>query len=293
MSLIDKDVFPNVLPLFISMGKPMGGFLIMPKLKCNCENCKKELYRYSSQILTTVFCSKQCRSEYHKVHLTTELTCYFCSKVYRKRNSSITGKNHFCSRKCKDLWQKEGLSGEENPFYQKTHTDSSKGKMSVSLKIVYPKGKNHPKYKRVSVQCDVCGKTILKIPYLVERSKKQYCSIECHGLGKSDYGSGINNPNYNSNLTDFERNRNRAKELGYVKFKNDVLKRDNSKCVVCKTDYNLVVHHLNSHHWDKENRINVDNGATLCQGCHKEFHKTYGYKNNTKKQFIEYAEASE
>lgn len=291
MSLFDKGVFPSAFPLFMYWEKTDGRFLNMPKIKCVCENCSGELYRYPSQILGTVFCSRKCRSEFHKLNFTTELICEHCSKTYRKRNANITGNKNFCSRECKDNWQKEGLKGEANPFYRKTHTEESLQKMSVTLKLIRPKGEDNPKYKRVAVQCDVCGKTKLKIPYLVERSKRQYCSTECHALGKSDYGSGVNNPNYNPDLTEFERKRNRTKELGYVKFRSDVLKRDGSQCVICHAADNLIIHHLNSHHWDKKNRTNPDNGVTLCRDCHTQFHQTYGYRLNTKKQFNEFAES--
>ena len=33
------------------------------------------------------------------------------------------------------------------------------------------------------------------------------------------------------------------------------------------------------------------NGITLCEKCHKEFHKTYGYKNNNIKQLKEFLNA--
>lgn len=29
-------------------------------------------------------------------------------------------------------------------------------------------------------------------------------------------------------------------------------------------------------------------GVTLCEDCHKTFHKKYGYKNNTSQQFKEF-----
>lgn len=48
---------------------------------------------------------------------------------------------------------------------------------------------------------------------------------------------------------------------------------------------NLVAHHLNGYNWDVENRFNLDNGITLCEDCHIEFHRIYGFGNNTKKQF--------
>lgn len=61
-------------------------------------------------------------------------------------------------------------------------------------------------------------------------------------------------------------------------------------CQLCgEYGQKLVVHHLNGYNWDKENRYNVDNGVTLCEKCHKAFHKIYRNGNNTKEQYIEYA----
>lgn len=260
----------------------------MSKIRCICINCDKELYRYPSQILGTVFCSRKCRSDYHKKNFTTELTCEHCDKVYRKKNSDITGERNYCSKECKDNWQKEGLRGKNNPFYGKTHNKESLRKMSLKLKLVRPKGKDSPNYKRIAVKCEVCGETRLKIPYLIKRNERNYCSVECHSIGKSEYGSGVNNPNYNPTLTELERSRNRTRELGYAKFRADVFKRDGEKCVICNSKDNLIVHHLNSHHWDKENRTNPENGVTLCVDCHTEFHQAYGYRFNTKQQFKEH-----
>ena len=83
----------------------------MVKIKCTCTNCGNELFRFPSQILETVFCSRKCRSDYNKKNFTKELTCLFCGKKFRKRKANIKGKNQFCSRICKDMWQKEGLKG--------------------------------------------------------------------------------------------------------------------------------------------------------------------------------------
>lgn len=40
-----------------------------------------------------------------------------------------------------------------------------------------------------------------------------------------------------------------------------------------------------------ESRFDLDNGITLCTGCHKEFHRLYGYKYFTSDDFIIFMEA--
>lgn len=73
------------------------------------------------------------------------------------------------------------------------------------------------------------------------------------------------------------------------KWLREVYKRDNYTCQCCgKNNTKLNAHHLNSFNWDKENRADVDNGVTLCKDCHVEFHKQYGYGDNTKEQYEEF-----
>lgn len=99
--------------------------------------------------------------------------------------------------------------------------------------------------------------------------------------------SGKNHSNYNPNLTDEDRLKKRDVKEN-VKWRNDVFKRDDYKCVKCSNGGYLHAHHLNGYHWATEERFNTDNGTTLCKDCHDLFHDIYGKKNNTKEQFEEF-----
>lgn len=81
------------------------------------------------------------------------------------------------------------------------------------------------------------------------------------------------------------------RDLGITEWRKSVYNRDNYICQKCKSlsHGNLIAHHLNSYHWDKENRLNINNGITLCQNCHIIFHGIYGNRRNTIEQYNEWA----
>ena len=101
--------------------------------------------------------------------------------------------------------------------------------------------------------------------------------------------TGENSPCWNPDLTQEERVYGRKID-GYNDFVKNVFKRDNYTCKCCgnKNGGNLNAHHLNSYSDFKEQRTDINNGITLCELCHKEFHKAYGYKHNTEEQFNEW-----
>ena len=73
-------------------------------------------------------------------------------------------------------------------------------------------------------------------------------------------------------------------------WRKEVYKRYNYTCQCCgdNTGGNLNAHHLDGYEWCIEKRIDIDNGITLCEKCHKEFHCLYGRKNNTYSEFQEF-----
>jgi hypothetical protein len=100
---------------------------------------------------------------------------------------------------------------------------------------------------------------------------------------------GENNPNWNPLKTDEERLHDRVYEE-YRQWRDSIYKRDNYTCQCCGLGNKVNAHHLNGYHWAIDERTTVENGITLCESCHDDFHNAYGHSNNTKEQFEEYME---
>ena len=68
-----------------------------------------------------------------------------------------------------------------------------------------------------------------------------------------------------------------------------VLEKDSFVCQKCfQLGGNLIAHHIFNFADYLELRFAIDNGITFCKKCHREFHRKYGKKNNTKEQLIEF-----
>ncbi|MGE6949169.1 HNH endonuclease [Staphylococcus hominis] len=94
---------------------------------------------------------------------------------------------------------------------------------------------------------------------------------------------------WNPNRTKEQRILERKTSLDRI-WRNSVFQRDEYMCKACGNNKggNLVAHHINSYHWAVEDRYNVNNGITLCESCHKDFHSKYSYFNNNQEQMDEY-----
>ncbi len=100
--------------------------------------------------------------------------------------------------------------------------------------------------------------------------------------------SGKNNPCYNHNITDEEREigRNYPEYREWVK---SVYKRDDYTCQKCfQRGGKLVAHHIEGYANNKDIRTDINNGITFCSDCHHEFHRIYGKKNVNRLQLEEF-----
>ena len=133
-------------------------------------------------------------------------------------------------------------------------------------------------------KCD-CGETS-------EVTLANLKSGDIKSCGCSQYSFGVDHHNYNPNLTEEERlkNRHRTNEVEFRVWSKMVKDRDNYTCQICNQHRGkLNSHHLNGWNAFPEQRFDLDNGVTLCTDCHKDFHSQYGYGDNTREQFDEYA----
>jgi hypothetical protein len=162
--------------------------------------------------------------------------------------------------------------------------------------------RNNNRYDHV---CSACGKVYksgrknshickdCKARTFSEIGKANLQKLNANQFGENNrmYGVhrfGLDNPNYNFNKTDEERETGRSIE-GYGIFIREVYKRDDYTCQYCgERSGDLNAHHLNSYDWYKEGRTDTSNGVTLCSKCHRLFHLTYGFGNNTKRQFYKF-----
>ena len=134
-------------------------------------------------------------------------------------------------------------------------------------------------------ECD-CGKKTHVTTYALTGCNSKSC-----GCNKR-YRRGETHPNYNPKLTTQQRIKQRYELNGNHKHKwsKQIMERDKYTCQICNQHGGkLNAHHLNGWNAFPEQRFDLDNGVTLCTDCHKEFHSQYGYGDNTREQFDEYA----
>lgn len=180
--------------------------------------------------------------------------CFFCNKTFISH--SISSK--FCSRKCFYKYKKKDRNG------------------------ICPKCKKHFDQRR-------------KNGIITNRI---YCSYSCSNASKKPsffwLGKkrpemrGKKNPSWVANPKNDESKLWRWR-IEYRTWRKGVFIRDGYNCQKCKKKGGeLHPHHILNFSSNVKLRFVIDNGITFCIKHHKEFHKKYGVKNNTKEQVFEF-----
>lgn len=168
--------------------------------------------------------------------------CDYCRVSLEKVPSTLT-KLNFCSKQCMYSWRKK---------YTK-------------------KGKDNKSWKRLPVNCNYCGKEMLRQPNHIERNRYHFCNYECYALFLRSSSNPYNLGGKLSRGVDWSLNSELCK------------KKDNYACKLCgksrnKDKVTLIAHHVIPYRICGHNEL--WNLVTLCVDCHskqqKEDHKWNG-----------------
>jgi hypothetical protein len=199
------------------------------------------------------------------------------SEEQRKLLSKVhTGKKASLETRIK---MSEARKGKKNKNFKcdwngRKHSDESKIKMSISARC-----RKLSKVIRKKISKALLGKT--------HKDKgKNKLSLELR-LNLSKKLRGINAPNWQGGLTDI--NYKIRHGIEHRLWREAVFARDNWTCQKTgERGGKLHPHHIQNFSDYPELRFAIDNGITLSEKAHMEFHKKYGVKNNTEEQLIEF-----
>ena len=199
--------------------------------------------------------------------------CQNCGKERYYRSSVIKkGGGKFCSKKCFDIYQ----TGKINPKKIRIgwkHTDETKLKMSISNK-----GKKRSKETKEKLSKAHIGLTSGMLGKHHSDKTRKRLSITHRGRLSYKWQGGIT-----------KINKRIHHSIEWKLWRESVFKRDNFIC----QKYNIKGIKLHPHHIKNfaeypELRFAIDNGITLSEKAHNEFHSKYGRKNNTKEQLLDF-----
>jgi len=149
---------------------------------------------------------------------------------------------------------------------------------------------NNPRWKGGKPKCGVC-----KIQLSSYNSKFCLKHSRSGPLGKTwkvkDTSKmkrfGVDNPAWKGGIT--KENHKIRTSIESELWRSSVFARDNWTCQKYGIKGGrLHAHHINNFADFPELRLAIDNGVTLSEKAHREFHKKYGIKNNTPEQLQEF-----
>ena len=225
----------------------------------NCKQCNRE---FKLQRIEQLFCGRKCSG---------------ISRIGFKHTDKAKEQNRL-KHLGKIVWNKgrssPETSGEKNSFFGKKHSEETRAIMKLKranqITTEATKQKMSNSHKGINTWAKGKKKS------LEERIKRS----ESQPKGKNHHW-------WKGGITAQSAKDRTSFELKY--WKKACMERDNFTCQ--KTGIRggvLNVHHINNFADFPELRTSIENGITLSEKSHKEFHKIYGNKNNTREKLIEF-----
>tara|TARA_R110000868_G_scaffold294430_1_gene555009 strand:- start:59 stop:886 length:828 start_codon:yes stop_codon:yes gene_type:complete len=255
-------------------------------LKVSCKKCNKEWYKLKYDIkrwksgmclectsLLGLSKVKVLKGVEHPLYI-EPIKCEDCFKQIKVR-----GKRLLMQKKCAVCYNKS----RENKSYCKRCGIKLLHNTTTYCAKCFPetrKGENSTSWKGGVPNCILCcGKLS------TYKSKSEKHTGICKKCLK-----GENSKRWNKELTEKDREPFRTKMPQYYEWRKLVFNRDCYCCQKCGDNKggNLCSHHIENYSSNKEKRFDVGNGITLCERCHINFHKKYGWKSNTQEQINDY-----
>lgn len=113
-----------------------------------CENCGKDIYQTKTQYNRAKhhFCSNKCQKEFQHKEKFEDRKCEICEQLFHVSKCSS---QRFCSVQCQAKWQ------------------------SAQTGVL------NPKYKKIEIDCEYCGKKYYQKLYKTKNGQHNFCSNEC------------------------------------------------------------------------------------------------------------------
>jgi len=160
----------------------------------------------------------------------------------------------------------EGLKKIGRALKGRKHSEEAKGKMSLARKGM-----------------KLSKETRRKLSEAHKGNKRSLSARIKQGLSIK----GENHYNWKGGIT--PENKKIRNSIEFRLWREAVFARDGWTCQKCKKKGGkLHPHHIYNFAQFPDLRFAIDNGITFCDKCHQEFHKIYGFKNNTREQLEEF-----
>lgn len=227
-----------------------------------CEFCGKEFNTFKNWYNRVKHhtCSRECACELKK-KLSTKV-CLNCRKEYY--SNSHQNDKLYCSRKCARIASRLERIIKTCPVCNKEFETTIGGFYEGKACSVECGRKLKTVERCLKFTCTICGKEYYRTRYWVNKTKNKlsrFCSKKCKDIGLTGEG----HPNYNPNKL---LEKDKLREWSKL-----VKKRDHYTCQLCGSKKFLHSHHMEHKSKNKDLKLDINNGITLCNVCHAEQHK--------------------